>query len=141
MLTLAPFLTKIQIFPSEKFTMPFGLKRLFPVLFWALLSGCSAYHLCPVPSCQVKMLHAHNGVTFRGQPWWRLKKQNPKVGQNYVFTKDKNLIKKEYWWNRKKKKEEEKKGNQLAGIKARDPSKRKKEKDLDIEEPEEDKEE
>jgi hypothetical protein len=63
------------------------------------------------------------------------------VGQQYVYTKDKNLIKKEYWWNKKKNKEEDKKSNHLAGIKARDPSKRKKEKDLDIEEPEEDKEE
>lgn len=100
------------------------------------------YKLCPIPGCQVHMLHAHNGVTFRGQPWWRSKKLNPKVGQNYVYTKDQNLIKKEYWWSKKKKKEEEKtKTGQLAGIKARDPSKRKKEKDLEVEEPEEDKDE
>lgn len=113
----------------------------FFVLANLLFSGCSAFRLCPIPSCQVRMLHAHNGVTFRGQPWWRLKKQNPKVGQEYVFTKDKNLLKKEYWWNKKKGKEEEKKTNQLAGIKARDPSKRNREKDLEVEEPEEDKEE
>jgi len=87
------------------------------------------------------MLHAHNGVTFRGQPWWKNKKQNPKVGQAYVYTKDKNLIKKEHWWNKKKKDGEDKKSSQLAGIKARDPGDRKADKDLEVEEPEEDKEE
>jgi len=87
------------------------------------------------------MLHAHNGVTFRGQPWWKPKKQNPKVGQTYVYTKDKNLIKKDHWWNRKKKAGEEKKSTQLAGIKAHDPNGRKREKDIEVEEPEEDKEE
>lgn len=110
-------------------------------LFW-MGSACSVYQLCPIPNCQVRMLHAHNGVTFRGQPWWRPKKLNPKVGDSYVYTKDQNLIKKEYWWNKKKKKEEDKKKTgQLAGIKARDPSKRKKEKDLDVEPQEEDKDE
>jgi hypothetical protein len=111
------------------------------LLIASLSVGCSAYKLCPVPGCQVRMLHAHSGVTFRGQPWWRPKKLNPKVGQQYVYTKDKNLIKKEYWWNRKKAKEDEKKSSELAGIKARDPNSRRKDKDLEVEEPEEDKEE
>ena len=87
------------------------------------------------------MLHSHNGVTFRGQPWWRGKKQNPKVGQQYVYTKDRNLIEKEYWWTKKKKKEAEKKSSTLPGIKARDPNARNKDKDLEVEEPEEDKDE
>lgn len=115
------------------------------ILLWlaTAISSCSALRLCPVPGCQVRMEHAHNGVTFRGQPWWRIKKQNPKVGQAYVYTKDKNLIKKAPWWASKKKKDEDKgkKSTQLAGIKARDPSHRRKEKDLEVEEPEEDKEE
>lgn len=121
--------------------MRFGILICVWLFIWVLMPGCSAFRLCPIPNCQVRMLHAHNGVTFRGQPWWRMKKQNPKVGQEYVYTKDKNLIKKEYWWSKKKNKEEEKKTSQLAGIKARDPSKRKREKDLEVEEPEEDKEE
>jgi hypothetical protein len=87
------------------------------------------------------MLHAHNGVTFRGQPWWRIKKLNPKVGQEYVYTKDRNLIKKGPFGSKAKKKEEDKKNSQLAGIKARDPSKRNRDKDLEVEEPEEDKDE
>jgi hypothetical protein len=70
-----------------------------------------------------------------------MKKQNPKVGQTYVYTKDKNLIKKDHWWNFRKKEEEKKKSSQLAGIKARDPNKRNRDKDLEVEEPEEDKEE
>ncbi len=114
---------------------------LFCLLLTLMSSSCAVHSLCPIPGCQVRLLHAHNGVTFRGQPWWKPKKQNPKVGQHYVFTKDKNLIKKEYWWNRKKKKEEEKKSSHLAGIKARDPSKRNRDKNLEVEEPEEDKEE
>lgn len=114
---------------------------LFCLLLTMMTSSCAVHSLCPIPGCQVRLLHAHNGVTFRGQPWWKPKKQNPKVGQHYVYTKDKNLIKKEYWWNRKKKKEEEKKSSHLAGIKARDPSKRNRDKNLEVEEPEEDKEE
>jgi len=105
-------------------------------------TSCSAYKLCPIPGCQVHLLHAHNGVTFRGQPWWRIKKLNPKVGQYYVFTKkDKNVSKTGSLLNPKKKKTDERKSSQLAGIKARDPGKRKQEKDLEVEEPEEDKEE
>lgn len=119
--------------------------RIWVVIFLMLAglnSSCSVYNLCPVPGCQVRLLHAHNGVTFRGQPWWRSKKMNPKVGQDYVYTKDQNLIKKESWWNKKKKKEEDKKKTgQLAGIKARDPNKKKKDKNLEVEEPEEDKDE
>lgn len=119
-------------------------KSLFLVWFicvLAVLPGCSVHKLCPIPGCQVRLLHSHNGVTFRGQPWWRFKKMNPKVGQEYVYTKDKNLIKKEYFWSKKKKEEEKKKSNQLAGIKARDPNSRRRDKDLEVEEPEEDKEE
>ena len=117
--------------------------RLFYLLLLLTLLGpmaCSVHKLCPIPGCQVRMLHSHNGVTFRGQPWWR-QKQNPKVGQTYVYSKDKNLIKKEYWWTKKKKKEEEKKSSILPGIKARDPNARNKDKDLEVEEPEEDKDE
>jgi hypothetical protein len=111
------------------------------LLVTGLSQSCAVHKLCPSPGCQVRMLHAHNGVTFRGQPWWKPKKQNPKVGQTYVYTKDKNLIKKDRWWSSKKKNSEEKKSSQLAGIKARDPSKRNPDKDLEVEEPEEDKEE
>ena len=121
--------------------MRFNLLVICLLLVLGLAQSCALHKLCPIPGCQVRMLHAHNGVTFRGQPWWRSKKQNPKVGQQYVYTKDKNLIKKEYWWSRKKKKEEDKKSSQLAGIKARDPNGRKRDKDLEVEEPEEDKEE
>lgn len=118
----------------------FSLRRWFIgfLLVLQVLSACSPYKLCPIPGCQVHMLHAHSGVTFRGQPWWRIKKQNPKVGQEFVYTKDNNVVKK----GKKKKKDEEKKTNQMAAIKARDPSKRgDRDKDFDVEEPEEDTEE
>lgn len=108
------------------------------------LSSCSLYKLCPIPGCQVRMLHAHQGVTFRGQPWWRPKKMNPKVGEQYVYTKDNNLIKKKFWWQKDKPNAEDKEGkksSQLAGIKARDPNKRHKEKNLEVEPQEEDKDE
>jgi hypothetical protein len=110
---------------------------LFPLL---LLNSCGVYKLCPIPSCQVRMLHAHAGVTYRGQPWWRVKRQNPKVGQQYVFTKDKNLIKKGNWFSRTFGKKPEKKGenDEFGDIKARDPNSRHGEKDYDTAEPEED---
>lgn len=121
--------------------MKSGLIYLLFVLLLLGSSSCGVHKLCPIPGCQVRMLHSHNGVTFRGQPWWRMKKQNPKVGQHYVYTKDRNLIEKEYWWSRKKKKEDDKKTSSLPGIKARDPRDRKQDKDLEVEEPEEDKDE
>lgn len=120
------------------------LPALYLILLTAFSPSCSVVKLCPVPGCQVRLLHAHNGVTFRGQPWWRHKKLNPKVGQSYVYTKDQNLIKKEYWWTKKKKADgdkSDKKSGHLAGIKARDPGKKNRDKDLEVEEPEEDKEE
>jgi hypothetical protein len=89
------------------------------------------------------MLHAHSGVTYRGQPWWRIKRQNPRVGQEYVFTKDKNLIKKDTWFNRMFGKKSTKKtgDGEFEGIKARDPHSRHGSKDFDTEEQEVDKEE
>jgi len=35
---------------------------------------------CPIPSCDTKMVHQHNGKKFRGRQWWRIK-QNPKTGE------------------------------------------------------------
>lgn len=86
------------------------------------------------------MLHAHSGVTYRGQPWWRVKRQNPKVGQQYVFTKDKNLIKSGNWFSRifgiKPVKKEG--SDEFGDIKARDPHNRQGEKNFDTDAPEED---
>lgn len=120
--------------------MKSGIVRFLLIVAVLFQASCAAHKLCPIPGCQVRMLHSHNGVTFRGQPWWR-QKQNPKVGQKYVYTKDRNLIAKEYWWSKNKKKEEEKKSSTLPGIKARDPGDRSQDKDLEVEEPEEDKDE
>lgn len=122
-----------------------SLIRISRILLLLLLlqasPSCSVYLLCPIQGCQVRMLHAHGGVTYRGQPWWRVKRLNPKVGQEYVFTKDKNLIKLDNWFTRIFGKKAEKKPEEFEGIKARDPNGRSKEKDFDTEEPEEDKEE
>jgi hypothetical protein len=116
--------------------------RIFLLLILLFSSpSCSVYKLCPIPGCQVRMLHSHGGVTYRGQPWWRVKRLNPKVGQQYVYTKDKNLIKIDNWFTRVFGKKPEKKEAEIEGIKARDPNSRHKEKDFDTEEPEEDKEE
>jgi hypothetical protein len=118
-------------------------KILIQVCFFCiLLSSCGVNKLCPIPSCQVRMLHAHGGITYRGQPWWRVKRQNPKVGQQYVYTKDKNLIKSGNWFTRTfGKKPEKKAGDEDFGdIKARDPHDKNGSKDFDTEEPEEDKE-
>ncbi|MFT2011055.1 hypothetical protein ACMA1I_20465 [Pontibacter sp. 13R65] len=35
--------------------------------------------MCPISSCQVRMVHPHGEHQFRGQPFY--KKQNPKMGE------------------------------------------------------------
>jgi hypothetical protein len=99
-----------------------------------IISGqsCIRYKLCPIPGCEVRMLHQHQGVTFRGQPWWKLN-QNPKTGDKYVMHKDRHYVMKETWWTRnfgKKKEKPKEDPNKLPGIKARDPNERK-QKDFD----------
>lgn len=44
-----------------------------------LLSTASCKPMCPISSCQVRMVHAHGEHEFRGQPIH--KKQNPKIGE------------------------------------------------------------
>jgi hypothetical protein len=114
------------------------------MLLLLLLStpSCSVYLLCPVQGCQVRLLHAHSGVTYRGQPWWRVKRQNPKVGQEYIFTKkDKNLIKIDNWFTRTFGKKPDKKDGESQGNKTRGSDGENSGKDFDTEQPEEDKEE
>jgi hypothetical protein len=46
-----------------------------------LLSFSSCKPLCPISSCQVRMVHPHGGEgEFRGMPFY--KRQNPKIGQS-----------------------------------------------------------
>ena len=54
-----------------------------------LLTGCFLFKppRCPIPACHVRMIHAHGGTEFRGEPWWRLNK-NRKVGQDYKPQKE-----------------------------------------------------
>jgi hypothetical protein len=129
----------LNLKPDKRFRQWLGILILLAVMN----ASCGVYKLCPIPSCQVKMLHAHSGVTYRGQPWWRVKRQNPKVGQQYVFTKDKNLIKSDNWFNRMfgKKPEKKPEDGEFEGIKAKDPNSRHGSKDFDTEEQEEDTEE
>ncbi len=88
------------------------------------------------------MLHAHGGVTYRGQPWWRFKRQNPRVGEKYIFVKDKNLVPADNWFTRTfgKKPEKKQAGNSdgFEDIKAKDPHGHHGSKNFDTEEQEED---
>ncbi|WP_125185451.1 hypothetical protein [Botryobacter ruber] len=49
----------------------------FTILFFSLITSCKP--MCPISSCQVRMVHPHGESEFRGQPFW--KKQNPKMGE------------------------------------------------------------
>jgi len=55
--------------------------RLCLLLSYALLAAIvsSCKPICPISSCQVRMVHRHGEKEFRGQPLW--KKQNPKMGE------------------------------------------------------------
>ncbi len=54
-----------------------------------LLTGCFAFSpkKCKMQGCQVRMVHAHGGQEFRGQPFWK-RNQNPKIGQDFKPGKD-----------------------------------------------------
>jgi len=48
------------------------------LLFLSLFaSGCKPR--CPIPSCEVRMVHRHGKGEFRGSKWY--KKQNPRIGE------------------------------------------------------------
>lgn len=54
---------------------------LFLCTVLLLLSITSCKPLCPISSCQVRMVHQHGGSEeFRGMPFY--KKQNPKIGES-----------------------------------------------------------
>ncbi|HSI90236.1 MAG TPA: hypothetical protein VK927_03925 [Adhaeribacter sp.] len=35
--------------------------------------------MCPIPSCEVRMVHRHGKGEYRGSKWY--KKQNPRIGE------------------------------------------------------------
>ncbi len=40
---------------------------------------------CPILSCHVRKKHMHEGVEFRGQPWYKM--QNPHIGEKLPYRK------------------------------------------------------
>ena len=42
-------------------------------------ANVSCKPLCPINSCQTRMVHLHGGEEFRGMPWY--KKQRPRIGE------------------------------------------------------------
>ena len=40
---------------------------------------------CPIISCHVRKKHVHDGVEFRGQPWYKM--QNPHIGEKLPYRK------------------------------------------------------
>ena len=40
-------------------------------------SGCKP--MCPIPNCNVRMVHLHGKAEYRGSRWY--KKQNPHIGE------------------------------------------------------------
>lgn len=53
-----------------------SLRVLLPLLFVAGVASCKT---CPIVSCHTRKVHFHDGVKYRGQPWF--KKQNPAIGE------------------------------------------------------------
>ena len=55
-----------------------ALFTLLSLAFFSLLgSGCKP--MCPITSCEVRMVHRHGKGEFRGSKWY--KKQNPRIGE------------------------------------------------------------
>ncbi len=52
------------------------LRRLLPLFVLLFVSSCKT---CPIVSCHTRKVHFHDGVKYRGQPWF--KKQNPAIGE------------------------------------------------------------
>ncbi|WP_439882951.1 hypothetical protein ACSX1A_07235 [Pontibacter sp. MBLB2868] len=55
------------------------IRLLTLIVLTFILASLSSCKTCPIPSCHVRMVHAHGEDQFRGQPFW--KKQNPKIGE------------------------------------------------------------
>jgi len=55
--------------------------RFCLLLSFTLLAAAatSCKPMCPIASCQVRMVHRHGEKEFRGQPIW--KKQSPRMGE------------------------------------------------------------
>ncbi len=43
---------------------------------------------CPMESCHVRKVHTHNGVRYRGQPFWKM--QNPAIGEKIKLNSEGN---------------------------------------------------
>lgn len=72
---------------------------LFAMLMMGLSScGCFTFSppRCRVDGCHVRMIHAHGGQDFRGQPFWK-RNQNPKVGQGFKKPQPYVNAKKPWW--------------------------------------------
>lgn len=48
-------------------------------LAFVSLFAVSCKPMCPIASCEVRMVHRHGKGEFRGSKWY--KKQNPKIGE------------------------------------------------------------
>lgn len=57
-------------------------KVLVVCLVLLMATGCHIFlKRCPIKSCQIRTIHIHKGVEFRGSPWY--KNQNPKTGEGF----------------------------------------------------------
>ena len=70
-----------------------SVQRFLTAILVILL--CNACHIfvprCKIKACNIRMMHIHRGVNFRGLPWWRLN-QNPKTREDFpdIINKKKN---------------------------------------------------
>lgn len=70
-----------------------SVQRFLTVIL--MLFICNACYLtvprCKIKACNIRMIHIHRGVNFRGLPWWKLN-QNPKTGEGFpdIINKRKN---------------------------------------------------
>ncbi|KAA9346173.1 hypothetical protein [Adhaeribacter soli] len=62
-----------QLFSSR----PVLLSTLLILFSGFLFQSCTP--MCPIPSCEVRMVHRHGKGEFRGSKWY--KKQNPRIGE------------------------------------------------------------
>ena len=63
--------------PSVSFYRPVVFTVISLTFLTVLSSGCKP--MCPIPSCEVRMVHRHGKGEYRGSKWY--KKQNPRIGE------------------------------------------------------------
>ncbi len=70
---------QMSFLSQETIPLAFDQQKLLGGVSFGVNISIPSIKRCPIPNCHVVMKHRHNGVEFRGSPFWQ--NQNRKVGQ------------------------------------------------------------